>query len=496
MAPRQLAVVLDGPPTPAWQARALAALSDSPSLDVVEVRLAGAVRRGAVARLHDAAERRLFGIDRDALAPATVEPYAGDAAGAATLVVWLAEQPPPADEPRELLHVRHGGRDEPPEPAFRRAVLTGAATVATEVVLRGDGGSLVVERSVSGVRPFSDTLSRTLMLWKLVEVVLRAAERAPGLAQPAPADAPPGDAPSTAALLRHCVPAWARVLVTRLLFQRPWSIRVRRRRPDPTRGWTDADEQLVRWGASPVYADPFLFEHEGRHHLFCEEVPTGTTRGVISHTELPLDGSTAPPPTTVLEAPHHLSYPFVFEHRGELLMVPETSAARRVELHRAVEFPRRWTHEADLLTDVVASDATILEHDGRLWLFAAIAAEGASSLDELHVFWADELRGPWHPHPLNPVVSDVRGARPAGAVRRAGGRIVRPAQDGSRRYGWAISFREIDLLTTTEYREHEIARLEPGGVAGARATHHHTTDGRFEAIDLRRRRRRSLSRAR
>ncbi len=64
---------------------------------------------------------------------------------------------------------------------------------------------------------------------------------------------------------------------------------------------------------------------------------------------------------------------------------------------------------------------------------------------------------------------------------------MRPGQDGSRRYGVLIVFCEIDVITTERYAEHEIARLDPAYVALARATHTYSADGRFEAIDLRRR---------
>jgi hypothetical protein len=72
-------------------------------------------------------------------------------------------------------------------------------------------------------------------------------------------------------------------------------------------------------------------------------------------------------------------------------------------------------------------------------------------------------------------------------VQSWGGRLVRPGQDGSRRYGEAISFREIDVLTPEAYAEHEVARLGPADVRRARATHTTTRDSRFEAIDVRRR---------
>ena len=318
-----------------------------------------------------------------------------------------------------------------------------------------------------------------LALWKLSSLAVRAAERAPGLDEPA-TPAPASDPPSALALLPRAAAGWGRMLATRLLFRRPWGVRVR---ASGDVGWEDRSG--VAWRAGHVYADPFLFEG----HLFCEEVPAGSGRGVISHARL----GSGEAPRTVLEAAEHLSYPFVFAHGGEVFMVPERSAARRVELYRASDFPHRWELDTVLLDGVRAADATLLEHDGRWWMFVAQARPGASLLDELHLYSAAAPRGPWIPHPANPVVSDVRGARPAGPIARREGRLVRPAQDGSQRYGWAVSFRAIDVLTATEYREHEIDRLEPGDVPGARAVHHHCADGSHEAIDARRRELRVIS---
>jgi hypothetical protein len=487
---RSVAVVLDGDPTPAWQQRALSGLLSSAALDVVEVRLAGRPRRALMTRWHAAFERRILQLGRDPLAPVLVEQSPGGRSSdrdLRTLVVWLAERPLPDGEPRELLYLRHGGRLESADSAFRRALPGETGGVETEVLLRSAGGTVLVDRTASGVRRFSITLGRDLMLWKLAALIPRAVERLPGLDVPAPASQPATAVPSTAALVARSAVAWPRILLTRLLFRRPWSIRVRERGSQPTAGWAGAQE-CVRSRRGHMYADPFLFEHEGRHHLFCEELPPGGRRAVISHTELHLDGTLADPPKPVLQEPHHLSYPFVFAHEGDVFMIPESSAVARVELYRAIEFPHSWHREATLLEDLDAADATLLADGERLWLFVGVAAPDASSLDELHLFSADALRGPWYPHAGNPVVSDVGCARPAGAILRWGSRLVRPGQDGSRRYGGAISFREIDELSSERYTEHEIARLEPGDLGdGARASHTYTADGRFEAIDVRRR---------
>jgi hypothetical protein len=470
---RAVAVAVEGARPPAWQARAVELLRGSDAVDLVAVDRAPA-GGGALAplwRLHRAFERRWFRPGRDAFAPTEVATPSGSP-GEADLLLWLGSgEPPPGDRAVLWLRYDHG--------AFRDAVYRSEPAVETQVWLRRAGapGWVVAARTVSGVRPFSLTVTANAAAWKLAELAARsAAGDLEEPSEPATDDQRRSPVGAPAFLLRSLARA-AKAAALRLAFRRPWFVRVRIL---GDAGW-EGDDGLVEWEPGHIYADPVLFEHEGHHHLFVEHVRAGQQNGVISHVELGTGERRSPQP--VLERPHHLSYPFVFEHGGELFMIPETSAARRVELHRAVDFPHRWELDTVLLEDVDAVDATVFEHDGRLWMLAGIASPGASSLDELHAFHAESARGPWLPHARNPVVSDVRGARPGGAVLRTGGGLVRPAQDGSRRYGWALSFRHIDVLTPAEYSEHEVDRLEPDAVPGARATHHYARDGRFEAVD-------------
>ncbi len=480
------------------------------------MRLGGRVQASALRRLHAALERRLLRLGPDALAPAGLdEAGVADAARrprAQSLderlageepIVWLADAPAPAEESREIVLVSHNGTIEPAARAVRRALSSDVDSIETDILVRHGDRTVVLQRTVSGLRSYSPTLTANMLLWKLAAMLPRAVERLPAArdgaleGSAAPPGAVAGDVSSAShslprgasagALLARSALAWLRILTARALFSRPWAIRLRRRGPAPTDGWT-GQPPMVRWRAANMYADPFLFEHEGRHHLFCEEVTSGSTRGVISHTELLLDGSLSAAPEPVLTAEHHLSYPFVFAHEGEVFMIPETSAVKRVELYRAVEFPHRWERDAVLIDAVDAADATLLAHDDRLWLFAAVTPADASSLDELHIYSASELRGPWLAHPGNPVVSDARRARPAGAFQHWGPRLVRPGQDGRSRYGGSISFQQVDVLSADAYAEHEVARLDPAAVGDARATHTYSADASFEAIDVRRRR--------
>jgi hypothetical protein len=483
-----VAAVLDGPDVPAWQARTVELLDGSPTVAVEAVRWAQAAeRRGRRARdWRERLQRHVFAIQPDPYA--RVNMARREPSQPPRLTLWLAETQPPQAGGGSLLVLRHGDLLEPAEDAFWRALLAGESCIRSELVALGeDGVARALASTVSEIRPYSEAVSRTLALWKLAALVARSLERWPATETTPTASLQPARRPPARAwtLLFSAALRAARAVLVRVCFRRPWSIALAGN--DDSWPPQPAGLRPMRWAGAKTFADPFLFEHQERHHLFCEEVPAGETNGVISHSEIPREGSPPPPPSPVLRAAHHLSYPFVFERDGEIFMIPETSASGRVELYRADPFPTSWRLDAVLLEGLRAADATLLEHDGLLWLFASVAAPDASTLDELHLFWASELRGPWRAHPRNPIVSDVRCARPAGAIQRRGSQLIRPAQDCSRRYGWAISFRQIDLLDTSDYAEHEVARAEPDAIAGARAIHTFSATASLQAWDLRRR---------
>jgi hypothetical protein len=260
-----------------------------------------------------------------------------------------------------------------------------------------------------------------------------------------------------------------------------WSIAIRRRTAahpfdDPS------DYVLVPCPKDRFYADPFLFEKDGKTFLFFEDFRYAEGRAVISCCELRSDG-TPGLPVEVLRCPHHLSYPFVFEHEGEIYMLPETRGNRRLELYRATNFPTAWTSEAELLSDVHVVDATIHKVNEKFWMFAGVSNGKYSNSDELWLFFADALTGPWTPHRGNPVLSDVRRARPAGRLFYDEGRLIRPSQDCGKAYGYALVFSEVLTLNETEYEERQIARLNPEVIPGCVGTHTYNRTEQFEVVD-------------
>ena len=209
------------------------------------------------------------------------------------------------------------------------------------------------------------------------------------------------------------------------------------------------------------WADPFSIKVGEQHYIFFEEYLNSAGRAHISVIEVDQSGIVSGP-AEVLKLDCHLSYPFVFEWRGDYYMVPETGDKNQVGLYRSATFPFDWQLEQVLLEAKCPLDATLVEVDGTWWMFVNIQEEGVLvNWDELHLYYADNPRGPWKPHARNPVISDVRRARPAGRLFWSNDVLHRPGQDSSLRYGYATTISRIDNLTPTEYRETEVAKILP-----------------------------------
>ena len=231
------------------------------------------------------------------------------------------------------------------------------------------------------------------------------------------------------------------------------------------------------------FADPFVFCHKGRTHVFCEEYPYATGKGIISMFTVGKNGNVSAP-EPVLERPYHLSYPCVFEQGGHIWMIPESSANSTLELYRADPFPHRWVREAVLMDDIRADDATIFRHRGRFWIFAATSRWQSSQWDTLSLFHAATLHGPWIPHPKNSILTDARSARPGGALFSRDGALWRPAQDCTGGYGAGLSLCRIERLDEEHYEQKLHKTLTCPGPAGKTGLHTLNRAGGLEVIDL------------
>ncbi|MDH3708578.1 MAG: hypothetical protein OER04_01755 [Cyclobacteriaceae bacterium] len=233
------------------------------------------------------------------------------------------------------------------------------------------------------------------------------------------------------------------------------------------------------------WADPFIYQKDQEYYIFLEESLMGKQKkGFISVMTMDQLGNFNEP-QKIIEQPYHMSYPFLFEWQDELYMLPESNASGTIQLYKCQEFPHKWEFHKNLMKEILAVDSTLLFHQNKWWLFANISENpGSSTWDELFLFSADSpLSDHWRPHPLNPLVSDLRGARPAGGIIQRDGKIYRPAQNCAVRYGYGLKMYEIVTLSETDYKEVEVASYEPLWDPQIRGFHTINREGKLTLID-------------
>ncbi len=336
------------------------------------------------------------------------------------------------------------------------------STVTVESTSSDAADPLVLQQAYCATDFFSVGRTRNRVLWKGGALTIRALKRWRG---PAP-DLPPVEKQSESravysatALLAKIVGRLVRDSINKLLYGRRWLL-IAHAAEEFSENF--GDYQPLVPPKNCAWADPCVLTRGERHYLFIEQILPGASKGHLAVLEMNAEKITAPP-KIILEKPYHLSHPFVFEWEGDSYMVPESSANGSVDLYRCTDFPTCWEFCKTLMPGVRAVDATLLQHNGRWWMFVTLADhKGATTREELFLFSnrrpVDES---WQPHPLNPIVADARRARPAGRIVQQNGKLVRPAQDCSHRYGYGIRMMEIVTLDEEHYEELEIASYTP-----------------------------------
>ncbi|MBI4742488.1 MAG: glycosyltransferase [Betaproteobacteria bacterium] len=254
--------------------------------------------------------------------------------------------------------------------------------------------------------------------------------------------------------LRCCLARWQESLVSEY-----WRIGVL----DMPIGQVVQMAQLppVRWltprRMSGYWADPFGLPGDAQR-LACEFVDERSGKGHIEVLRVDSGLGVAERVRLDIGGGQHTSFPNVFELGGRRLGVAETGARRECVLYE-VDAQGIWRQLFPLLRDIAAADPALFAWEGRLWLAFTDVDLGVQ--DNLCLYHAETLEGPWRPHANNPVKVDVTCARMAGAPFWHGGALYRPAQDCLRTYGAAVVVHRIWQLTPETFVEVPVRRLSP-----------------------------------
>src|SRR5215210_499355 len=385
------------------------------------------------------------------------------------------------------------GTDEKAPPGFKEVLTHDPLTISSLRSLnRAAGGERIIYQSVSPtLSRFSVGLNNNACYWKSAAFIARSlvdlhsgVHEYPAVRQRSEDSFRPTNALVGRMFFKLSERAASRVLEKLSSFEQ-WVLAYR---------INQAEFKYLIPPSDRFWADPFPIRAGGKYYIFFEEYLNRVGRAHISVIEIDHNGIVSGP-TEVLKMDCHLSYPFVFEWRGDYYMIPETGDKNVVELYRSVSFPFEWRMEQVLLEAKCPLDTTLIEVNGTWWMFVNIQEEGVTvNWDELHLYYADSLLGPWKPHARNPVVSDVRSARPAGRLFWSDNVLYRPSQDSSMRYGYATTINRINSLTPTEYSETEVTKILPNWDGAVLGVHTLNTFNEITVIDCLTRRRRFRNR--
>jgi hypothetical protein len=220
----------------------------------------------------------------------------------------------------------------------------------------------------------------------------------------------------------------------------------------------------IRWlptRQSEFLADPFALPlADGRLLILAELLPYRTFQGELVAAVTTPDRFETAEFKPLLRLPGHLSYPQLVPWQGQWLLFCEAWEAGCLPVFAASDPQGPWKRVARLLPGLPAVDPTLVEHEGRWYLFVTSQSDGPNR--RLRLYHGDTPLGPWLPHRRQIIVDDPSHARPAGPFfRLSDGTLVRSGQDCSRTYGGAVQLFRVDRLSPEDYAETFLRRIDP-----------------------------------
>ena len=214
-----------------------------------------------------------------------------------------------------------------------------------------------------------------------------------------------------------------------------------------------------------------------------------TAKGLIGYREI-RDGR-AGEMKIAYEAARHLSFPFIFAHKGDVYMMPEYSEGKELPLLKAVHFPDQWEKAKRWMTGKRLVDSILIKYEGQTYLLTQ---------ELTHDYFSDELtayimmgKDEWVVHPQNPIVKSVANSRLGGQIFQDNEKWIRVAQDCEGEYGKQIHFNQIIKLNEVKYEEKIIKSVSVKQIALRSekeycGIHTYGMNQKYEVIDLKNKR--------
>jgi hypothetical protein len=225
---------------------------------------------------------------------------------------------------------------------------------------------------------------------------------------------------------------------------------IRNKKFDPDINW------LFKRSFDAFQADPFLLTSDDNNiKILYEDFNIKENYGKISL--MVLDNNYVQVKNKILlDTKSHISYPYIFTENNKTYIFPEAGRSGKLSCY---EYDHR-NESIDFVRDILnlpLYDSTILKYNEKYWIFGSL-----SEIDivrdkitdyKLHIFFSDNLMGPYVPHPVNPVKSGLNNVRSAGNFIEVDNILYRPSQNCKNEYGESMEINKVITLSETDFSE-------------------------------------------
>lgn len=226
------------------------------------------------------------------------------------------------------------------------------------------------------------------------------------------------------------------------------------------------------------YADPLLFEKDGKVFLFCEAFNRKDQKGELAVMEFVNGKWTAP--QIIISNNYHMSYPCVFEYHNNYYMIPESAEGGALEMYVSDSFPYVWRKDCNLIKEADLADPTVFCVNDNLFVYTWDERTFIGRIFKLNMEQRECIE-------VYSKQFQSNSGRPAGYLFKSDDLLLRPSQDSVGMYGKSIIWNEL-YYQNEQFDEKVISTLDCSqiqitGLKGEKRVHTFSTCGGVEIID-------------
>lgn len=229
------------------------------------------------------------------------------------------------------------------------------------------------------------------------------------------------------------------------------------------------------------FADPLLFQDNGKEYLFCEAFDKKMYKGILGVFDV--NNGEANNFRTIIEEKYHLSYPCVFKYNNNYFMIPETGENNTINLYRSIDFPNKWKLECVLTSGHRYADPTVFVHHQNVYFIVY----NESPDDFYNVIYKINMSD-YTISEVDTIRYKTNIGRPAGFFISDGNKgFYRPAQNSRELYGKNIILYKENFDNNTivenEFSVVDNSKVRIGDRTGVDRIHTYSCTDLHEAID-------------